>query len=503
MKIYSQKKIIPIIKKIKLRKEKISLCHGVFDLLHIGHLKHFKEAKKNADILIISLTSDKFVNKGNNRPMFNQKLRAEALAAIEVVDYVIISNFKTAENSIKIVKPDNYIKGIDYKKLITKDISLKKELKTAKKFGAKITFTKSKKFSSSKIINNFYKNFSSEQKNYLKYIKINFEYFKIEKILDKLLNHKVTLFGDGIIDAIKYVNIYGRSSKDNFLVSSLEKFKEILGGSFSIANNISNFSNNLKFVSIIGKEKKLQKFIKNNLSKKIKFFPEICEDLDTIYKLRYIDNLNKNKLFGVYKFNNNFIKKKTQNRIKDKFLKLTRNKQDLIMIADFGHGLVDKELYRLKKNSKFISVNCQLNSTNRKKVNFDFIRNINLICINETELRTFVGNYHDDIEILAKKVLKKKNIKNMIVTRGKDGIIFVNDKIKTIKCPAFADEIVDKVGAGDTIFFLSSLLLSNKTDIKLTLFISSIAASMNITGLFNSESIKKDELIKNIKNYLL
>ena len=173
------------------------------------------------------------------------------------------------------------------------------------------------------------------------------------------------------------------------------------------------------------------------------------------------------------------------------------------MIADFGHGLVDKELYRLKKNSKFISVNCQLNSTNRKKVNFDFIRNINLICINETELRTFVGNYHDDIEILAKKVLKKKNIKNMIVTRGKDGIIFVNDKIKTIKCPAFADEIVDKVGAGDTIFFLSSLLLSNKTDIKLTLFISSIAASMNITGLFNSESIKKDELIKNIKNYLL
>ena len=62
------------------------------------------------------------------------------MAAIEVVDYVIISNFKTAENSIKIVKPDNYIKGIDYKKLITKDISLKKELKTAKKFGAKITF---------------------------------------------------------------------------------------------------------------------------------------------------------------------------------------------------------------------------------------------------------------------------------------------------------------------------------------------------------------------------
>ena len=69
-----EKKIVFLRKKQK----KIVLCHGVFDLLHIGHIKHFKEAKTLGDIVIVSITSDKFVNKGPNRPIFNQNLRAEA-----------------------------------------------------------------------------------------------------------------------------------------------------------------------------------------------------------------------------------------------------------------------------------------------------------------------------------------------------------------------------------------------------------------------------------------
>ena len=73
----------------KLKGKKIVLCHGVFDLLHIGHIKHFEEAKKFGDVLIVSVTSDEFVNKGPNRPVFNLALRAEALIALECVDYVI------------------------------------------------------------------------------------------------------------------------------------------------------------------------------------------------------------------------------------------------------------------------------------------------------------------------------------------------------------------------------------------------------------------------------
>ena len=69
--------------KSKRNLEKIVLCHGVFDLLHFGHLEHFKEAKQKGDILIVSITPDRFVNKGPGRPAFNENLRALSLSEIE------------------------------------------------------------------------------------------------------------------------------------------------------------------------------------------------------------------------------------------------------------------------------------------------------------------------------------------------------------------------------------------------------------------------------------
>ena len=78
-KIYSLEKLQRILNKERIKGKKIILCHGVFDLLHIGHIKHFKEAKNFGDILVVTLTPDQFVNKGPNRPFFNEQLRLEAI----------------------------------------------------------------------------------------------------------------------------------------------------------------------------------------------------------------------------------------------------------------------------------------------------------------------------------------------------------------------------------------------------------------------------------------
>ena len=88
----------------KSSSQTIGLCHGVFDLLHIGHIKYFQEAKSLCDILVVTLTQDKFVNKGPGRPAFNENLRAEAIAALECVDYVAINQWPTAIDTLKIIK---------------------------------------------------------------------------------------------------------------------------------------------------------------------------------------------------------------------------------------------------------------------------------------------------------------------------------------------------------------------------------------------------------------
>ena len=114
-KIISIENLKKIINKSKLKKRKIVLCHGVFDLLHIGHINHFEEAKKFGDILIVSVTTDKYVNKGPGRPAFPEQERLKSLSALKVIDYVVLSKYPTATNIIKELRPNIYCKGQDYK----------------------------------------------------------------------------------------------------------------------------------------------------------------------------------------------------------------------------------------------------------------------------------------------------------------------------------------------------------------------------------------------------
>ena len=153
-KILNKENIKKIISSLKAKQKKIVLCHGVFDILHVGHINHFEEAKSKGEILVVSVTSDKFVNKGPYRPVFSENFRAKFISSISVVDYVFINDEKTSRNLINIIKPDFYVKGPDYKKN-SNDMSgqIKDEKKAVEKNNGKIYYTKGRTFSSSKIIN--------------------------------------------------------------------------------------------------------------------------------------------------------------------------------------------------------------------------------------------------------------------------------------------------------------------------------------------------------------
>ena len=134
--------------------KKVVLCHGVFDLVHLGHIEHFKSAKSYGDYLIVSLTLDKFIKKGPGRPLFNEQQRMEYLKQIKIVDQVILSKTESSIDIINTIKPDFYVKGPDYKenyKDKTKKIILEK--KAVEKNGGKIRFTNDITFSSSNILN--------------------------------------------------------------------------------------------------------------------------------------------------------------------------------------------------------------------------------------------------------------------------------------------------------------------------------------------------------------
>ena len=135
----------------RFEKNKIVLCHGAFDIVHIGHINHFKEAKKYGDILIVSITADSYIKKGPNQPYFKSYDRANFLLSLKLVDYIYISHSETGEDPIKLFKPNYYIKGIDYLNQ-NDDQNLRKEKLACKKYNTKIIITSSSKHSSTKIL---------------------------------------------------------------------------------------------------------------------------------------------------------------------------------------------------------------------------------------------------------------------------------------------------------------------------------------------------------------
>lgn len=142
-----------VIEHLKKDKKKIGLCHGGFDLLHPGHIRHFESAKRLCDVLIVSVTADEFVTdrKGSGRPIFFDKLRAYMIANLIFIDYVVISRFKTGAEVINLLKPSFYIKGPDFINKTTPGITAEREM--IKKVGGMMKYTDDLALSTTAIIN--------------------------------------------------------------------------------------------------------------------------------------------------------------------------------------------------------------------------------------------------------------------------------------------------------------------------------------------------------------
>ena len=157
MKILSLEKLAEKIRDVKSQDKTIVHCHGCFDLMHPGHIKYFQAAKRMGDILIVTVTPDRYVDKGPDRPVFPEMLRAESIAALECVDYVAINQWPTAVETLRLLRPHFYVKGQEFENLEDKTGKLQKEYEVVKEVGAEIRFTHEIVFSSTKLLNTYFK----------------------------------------------------------------------------------------------------------------------------------------------------------------------------------------------------------------------------------------------------------------------------------------------------------------------------------------------------------
>jgi rfaE bifunctional protein kinase chain/domain/rfaE bifunctional protein nucleotidyltransferase chain/domain len=492
-----------IISELKDKGKKIVHCHGVFDLLHIGHIKHFEEAKILGNILVVSITPDEFVNKGPGRPAFTTKLRLEALAALEAVDYVIANKWPTAIEIIKELKPNIYCKGPDYKDPLD-DITgkISEEVAAVNSVGGEITYTDDVTFSSSSLLNKFGDLHSNEQDLFIKSINNNYSFDKIKSKIEELKKLKVLIIGETIIDQYVFCEALGKSGKEPVLVLRDLETEEYLGGAIATARHLSEFCESISVLSFLGDKDEHRSFIENNIEENIDLNFLIKSNSPTIIKRRFVDSVDRKKILGVYSINDDSLSKSEENEFLDAIDEIAKE-NDLVIVADYGHGIITSKIANhISRMDKFVSLNAQVNAANVGTHNIRKYSDIDCLIINANELRHEMRQRDGDVEELAIKLKNLINAKYMSVTKGKDGAFLMSNKEGSIDCPAFANQVIDKIGSGDALLSLLSVCLFNGIQEDLSLMIASIAAAQSVESIGNSSPINKINLLKTISHFL-
>ena len=483
---------------LKSEGKKVVHCHGVFDLLHIGHIKHFEEARSLGDCLVVTITPDEYVNKGPNRPAFTTALRLEALAALETVDFVAANKWPVAVETIKVLQPAIYCKGPDYKNHAD-DVTGKidDEEQAVESVSGEICYTEDIIFSSSSLLNKFGDVYNETQKLFIEKMLDGQNIDQIKNSINNFKNLKVLVIGETIIDQYVFCEALGKSGKEPVLVLRELEMDQYIGGAAAIARHLSDFCGSVSLLSMLGEKREHEDFVLESLPENIKPYFIYKEGSPTITKKRYVDNISKSKSLGVYSLDDVQMNGENQGQLNTFLIDLIPA-HDLVIVSDYGHGFISSATAKaISKHSIFKSLNAQINAANIGYHTMNNYRCIDCAIINETELRHELRDRESSVETLMKELANTLQVQYLVVTQGSSGATLYDAKSKLYHyCPAFAAKVVDKIGAGDAMLAVLSCALKSGFSPNLALFFGSLAAAQSVETIGNSIPVNKVQLLK-------
>ena len=490
-KIYNLENLIQEIKKNNPDKS-IGLCHGVFDVIHSGHIDHFQEASKLVDILVVSATTDKYVNKGPNRPINTIGDRIKTLAGIEYIDYVIESEFPSAIEIIKILKPNYYFKGKDYGVNSHKnDIAgnLDEEKRVVVNLGGQLYFTIAELKSSSSIINSLNK-MTDSQLAVVNHVKKFMLENSIQVIIDKIKLKKIAIIGEIIQDEYIFTESLGKSGKHPLVAERELHRKEFLGGIAPLVDTFNTFINkdNIKVISLQNSQIS-EKNIENIL---------IDINYTNIRKTRYINYKTNTFMFEKYQMNDEYVSKENENALLNLLDSASKN-SDLLVVLDFGHGLITPDMRTyITNNFDNLALNVQRNAGNKGFSNVGKYKSASLIVMNGEEVELELKQKGVNLENAAKIIHGKMNAKIVAITDGSAGLVITNGD-QVARVPSFHDgKVVDRTGAGDALFAILSLFSLVIDDLIVLGYLGNLAGAISLKWFANEKSITVDDIRQSV-----
>ncbi len=438
-------------------------CHGTFDLLHPGHIDHLQQARALGDRLVVTITADRYVNKGPGRPVFNEEQRRGQLLALRCVDEVHIWPRAGAGDAIWHVRPDIYCKGKDYEGSTAPDFL--EDLNVCDAIGAEVRYVGDVTHSSTQLLNRHAGHVDPKVMEFAASLHLSPAEFK--DAVESLAGLKVLVIGDAIYDHYTFVEVQGLTSKSRVLSGRFLRNETYPGGVFAVRNHAAEFVDDAP-AGITGPE--------------------------ATVKRRYVETA-ASKLFSVNQLARSLTAEEEANVSKE--IREHLPNVDVVMVADFGHGLMTSHLRNLvQTEATFLALNCQTNSANH---GFNIIdrqyHRADCFSLDETELTLSVGQRDYDRIGELESLRERLQAKQAWLTRG--GVETVGrTRNSEATCPPLATSVVDTVGAGDAFFAVAALGCAAGLPIGLTTFLGQLAGAQAVQIVGNSAPISKQTLLK-------
>jgi len=479
------------------REKKVIMCHGTFDLVHPGHIRHLMYAKSKADILVASLTTDQHISKSDHRPFVPEALRAMNLAALEIVDYVIIDENATPIENIGIIQPDYFAKGYEYNK-DGMHPKTREEVTALEAYGGDVIFTPGDiVYSSSRIIESEPPDLAIDKLQTLMEAE-GLTFDGLRQTLLKFKGVKAHVIGDTIVDSYTYCSLIGGNTKTPTLSLKYERQVDFVGGAGIVAKHLKMAGAEVKFTTVLGDDE-----LKDYVLKDLQDYGVECDaiiDRTRPTTQKNVFTAGGYRMLKVDKLDNRPVSDRTLGKFKSS---ISSSKAEVVVFSDFRHGIFNgrtiPELAAAIPKGALRVADSQVASRWGNILEF---QGFDLITPNEREARFSMGDQDSTIRPLALELYRKVKCRYLILKMGERGIITYRAPDPNVRSfltvDSLTDYVVDAVGAGDALLAYASLSLVRGGCPVTASILGSVAAAIACERDGN-QPISPDEMLKKLQ----
>lgn len=456
---------------VRPRAATVILCHGVFDIVHPGHLRHLLYAKSKAAIQVCSVTADRWITKGIYRPHVPAEIRALNLAALECCDYVVITDAPDALGLIGMLQPDYFAKGYEYSN--AKNALTLAESRAVAAYGGELLFSPGDLiYSSSALLAGSVPDLGIEKLQLLMH-RYGIGFADLAHVLDGLTISCYVL-GDTIVDSYTHCALIGASGKTPTISALYQRRVDYLGGAAIVALHMAAAGARVTYATVLGDDVHGQYVLDE-----LKHSSVICEPVIDITR----PTTNKNailvddyRMLKVDTLDNSSISDHSLGMLVDN---LRAAESTCVVFSDFRHGIFNSrtipQLCAAIPRGAFSAADSQVASRWGNCLDF---KGFSLLTPNEREARFALADQDSGVRLIAGNIYERAECGSLLLKLGARGCLAHISADEWFVLDALVEEVRDPVGAGDAVLAYATLALASGAPLPCAAILGMVAAGI-------------------------